>query len=332
VAIINNAVDSEMTESEARCLFDNFASTADLISRGMFRGCLFNLYNKIRMYVKTATARSVAHSGYYFGAPLCNNAYGQEGTVLQHVQYHCQMLCAKVGDASDLSYELQISNRVHAAHTCPTVMKIVTMLDVPHSGGSHRAALICPLYSGAVASHSPGTYSLTMLVNIALCTLSSIAAFQNVGLSHNDIKPANLMFTSTSQMVTLIDFGSTVGIGKKSTSRGISPYFGRDCPPGSCRYDFVCLASTLYVLHHDDGADGVGCAALAASIRKQSVLSVVDEMILECLCGARDDPHAIFTSWVKKVDSARGQLEERALVDYSTIWPAPAPVPAEKEV
>lgn len=86
-----------------------------------------------------------------------------------------------------------------------------------------------------------------MLINIALCTIASIAAFRNIHKSHNDIKPSKLMLTTDTQRVILIDFGSAVDFGDEDTSRGSSTW-GGDCPAGSYEYDMACLASILFYL------------------------------------------------------------------------------------
>jgi serine/threonine protein kinase len=251
VEVISKVIGKELTPNEVSCLFDNFSCQAALISQRVFRGCVFDLYNKIVATVKSATKQSVVHTGYYFDRPL-PNAYGQGTTSLQYVHYHCQLYCAKVGAPEVLQHEMEISKLVHAKNHCPTVMRIVECLALPEN----RIALVCPYYPATVAIMSPGNCSLAMLCNVALSTLASIAAFRTAGWSHNDIKPTNLMLTTTSQMIILIDFGSAVRIGSKDTSKGISEFWGRDCSPGTTEYDMACLASVLHHLQHGHDNEG----------------------------------------------------------------------------
>jgi serine/threonine protein kinase len=244
---------------------------------------------------------------------------GQDTNVLQYVHFHCRLYCAKIGSPADLVHEYQVSAQVHLTQQCPTVMEIVDRLDLPHD----RLALICPYYPATVAILPPRECSLAMLLNVALCTIASIAGFRHVGLSHNDIKPSNLMLTTSSQMVVLIDFGSTVPIDSGDASRGTSQLWGRECPAGSREYDMACMASVLNHLAYggDDYDDRLSLQQLAENIQRSSELTVIDEMILDCINRASEDARNIFSDWVEKVERVRGQLQVDTLVDFGNIWP-----------
>ncbi|KAJ1392688.1 hypothetical protein B484DRAFT_473198, partial [Ochromonadaceae sp. CCMP2298] len=276
------------------------------------------LYGKVFNTVKSITERSVQHTGYYFDG-LLPNAYGQATNALQYAHHHCQVFCAKTGPSAELLRELEVSNLVHEQQTCPTVMRIVTKLELPND----RLTLICPYYPATVAILPPNECSLAMLNNVALCTLASIAAFRNVSKSHNDIKPTNLMLTSTSQLIMLIDFGSAVDFGAGVTSRGTSVFWGRGCPAGTLKYDMACLASVQYSLHHGDSQDALDLPQLSEHVQALPRRSIIGDMILQCIHRAGEDIGVIFTEWVDKVASVNDQLEAGTVVDCLSIFPAP---------
>jgi serine/threonine protein kinase len=298
------------------CLFNNFSNQANLLSQGRFGGSILGLYLKIVAAVKSVTKKSVEHTGYYFDGPL-PNAYGQDTNSLQYVHYHCQLLCAKIGARAVLRLELSVSQSVHSEYRCPTVMCITTSLELPND----RLALVCPYYPATVAILPAGRCTLAMMCNVALCTIASIAAFRRVGLSHNDIKPANLMLTTTSQLVVLIDFGSAVKFSDGDASKGTTAIWGRDCPAGSEAYDMACLASVMYYLQHGADQDDLGLQQLAEHVQSLPSPTIVDDMVLDCINRANEDAAVIFKSWVAKVQVL--SIQEGTMVDPSSIWPTP---------
>jgi serine/threonine protein kinase len=306
-----------MSTSEINCLHEQFTSEVDRIERNVYRGSLLRLYEKIKNCVKSATARSLRVKGYYFGN-LLSNTYSQTGTTLQHVRFHNRLYCAKIAGKTDMGFEMEMSAALHAHQTCPTVMEVVEWLDLP--GQPERAALICPLNPASLCSITPRQCSTETLVNVALCGLAAIAAFRNVGKSHNDIKPANLMLTAASQHVILIDFGSVVVLGTKDISRGTSS-FGRDCVPGSAEYDMACLGSTLHYLCYGDIYRNAVIREVVEQMQALSERGLVDAVILDCFRRANDDLHTVYEDWVGRVKAEGESLMQRGIVDFDSVWP-----------
>ena len=300
-----------LTQGEINCLYDNFPGQVDLILHNRFKGSLLNLYLKVTNLVKSSTKKSIRHTGYYFDGPIpC--AYGQSHTSLQFVEYYCRVLCGKIGPVAIISAEFEKSNMLHAQQRCITVLQATEHLLLTKD----RSALICPYFPSSVAVFPHGECDLPIVINVAMCTLASIRAFANVGLSHGDIKPANLMLTGDSQLVILIDFGSAVPFG--DIIKETSMHWGRDCPPtSSIRYDMTCLASVLYTLLYGALPDG-GIAEMMASVAEKES-SVGDQMIIDCLTRFDEDLLNIWIDWLEKI---RGLYFASAkLADFDAIWP-----------
>jgi serine/threonine protein kinase len=306
-----------MSTSEIHCLYEQFASEVDRIERNVYRGSLLRLYEKIKNCVKSGTARSFRVKGYYFG-DLLSNAYSQTGTTLQHVRLHNRLYCAKIAAKTAMEFEMEMSGALHAHQTCPTVMEVVECLGLP--GQPERAALICPLYPASLCSLTPGQCSTETLLNVALSGLAAIAAFRNVGKSHNDIKPANLMLTTTSQSVILIDFGSVVNIGTRDISRGTSS-FGRDSVPGSIEYDLACLGSTLHYLCYGDIYRNATIREVVEEMQALPDHGVVDAVVLDCFHRAKEDLHTLYEDWVGMVKAEGEKLMQSGVVDFDSLWP-----------
>lgn len=162
----------------------------------------------------------------------------------------------------------------------------------------------------------PGECDLTIVVNVAMCTLASIQAFANVGLSHGDIKPANLMLTVDSQLVILINFGSAVPIGQ--TINETSAHWGKDCPvTGSIRYDMTCLASVLFHLLHG-ATPNDDLASMLAELPEDNIL-VGDQMIRDCLLRFDEDLGDIWNEWLRKIREL--SIDQVLLAYFDKIWP-----------
>lgn len=308
---MTKVVGKALTPGEITCLYENFSSEVGLISQRNYKGSLLGLYIRVTNLVKSATKKYIRHTGYYFDRPIpC--AYGQSHTSLQFIQYYCRVLCGKVGPEDIIKVEFEKSNLLHAKQRCITVLEAAEHLLLP----KHRSALICPYYPSSVAVFPHGECDLPIVINVAMCTLASIKAFANVGLSHGDIKPANLMLTGDSQLVILIDFGSAVPLGE--IINGTSIHWGRDCPPnGSVRYDMTCLASVVYTLLYGTLTDG-GVAEMITSVAEKEG-SIGGKIILDCLTRFDDDLLDIWTDWLEQV---RGlSLDSAKLADFDAIWP-----------
>eukprot|EP00601_Ochromonadales_sp_CCMP2298_P018144 CAMPEP_0173217804 /NCGR_PEP_ID=MMETSP1142-20121109/703_1 /TAXON_ID=483371 /ORGANISM="non described non described, Strain CCMP2298" /LENGTH=242 /DNA_ID=CAMNT_0014145433 /DNA_START=348 /DNA_END=1077 /DNA_ORIENTATION=- len=166
-----------------------------------------------------------------------------------------------------------------------------------------KSALICPFYPLTVDVLPPGKCAVSTVLNVASSTLASIKAFSNIGMCHGDIKPSNLMLTTDSQHVVLIDFGSAVTFGKTLVSTS-SPW-GRDCDiTGSTQYDLTCLASVIYYLWHGN-----------------HLLSITDLLDADDTSLHILDLDTMKADWAEKVNIATVETPELVLVDLAAIWP-----------
>jgi Protein kinase domain len=203
------------------------------------------LWSCLSVRIKTQT-RLAVRGQYLFDSPV-PGAFGSAGTEVQFAVRGSSLFCAKTMlETGDLQREHMIATQIHSNQTCPTVMPVLDMIDLP--GEPRRIAMVTPYYPTSLAPLANGNLHEEGCVNVALCGLATIKAFHRKGICHGDIKPGNMMLTARSDnVVVTIDFGLAVEYGESLVS--VTPQFGLNCPlEGSLKYDLTCLASSLYVI------------------------------------------------------------------------------------
>ena len=89
--------------------------------------------------------------------------------------------------------------------------------------------------------------------NVAVCGLSAVQAFANVGRAHGDIKPGYLMLSSdASGIIVCIDFGTSQEVGVFFEESSIYN-LNQDRPAGIDYDPPICLgATTIATIQHPD--------------------------------------------------------------------------------
>ena len=191
-----------------------------------------------------------ATSAFVLDGPI-PDARGQTGVELLYAFRGSRVCCAKVGGKATLQHEFDVAAAVHAAVLAPTVVRMLALEAVTRRASVEPyAALIMPLYSltvGAAACAMDAGVAAAQsafALNVAVCTLSAVAAFDLAGLAHGDIKPSNLLLASDgSGLVVLCDLGTARRRGQAfSESSAFSLNLARTA---SLRYDIVSLGATL---------------------------------------------------------------------------------------
>lgn len=164
---------------------------------------------------------------------------GQGNTVVVKVMFKGVCCSAKIGSIRDIEKEVNVARLFPST---PTLMEVLDVIAISED----RLAMITPLYSSSLHDFI-GRRSLELFLRVAVCTLSSIRAFNRIGFCHGDIKPKNLMVNNNSKFVTVIDFGESAPYGCEMMKD--SMVYPLDCVrTASLQYDLTCLASTLWEL------------------------------------------------------------------------------------
>ena len=235
----------ELTEQEIGHLQLKIPEIANQVRKqSLIASGYLSVVRQIRFAVKSSTKFRLKEEGcrYSFDGPI-PGAYGQGNTVFQFAYQHATVYCAKIGLHSSLHKEKAIADRLSLSEYTPTLMSVVDFIRVGDAVTPDRYALITPYYPVCL-SQVVGALDDDQLMNVALCTVSSIRAFSACGLCHGDIKPSNLMFANSGSLVVTIDFGSagefdTFPIG------GSTPTYGLGAAWGTKQYDSICLSATL---------------------------------------------------------------------------------------
>jgi serine/threonine protein kinase len=233
----------DLSDREIDILFAKFRTELDLLAAGNFpQKQASKLIQRISLALKSSTIALSRNRGYYFDGPI-PNAFGQIGTALHYVLKDSIVLCAKIGAPAVIGNEAAMVQELHNGQVCPTVMPFVDCISMK----GDRQALITPCYSFPVGSFVGSPVSLNFIINAALCGLATIKSFSNKNICHGDIKPANMMLTTSSPTVITIDFGSAVPYGEDLSS--VTQPYGLDCSlTASLEYDLTCLAYSIVEL------------------------------------------------------------------------------------
>jgi len=222
------------------------ATELQLLERGMLSAYQARqLYCKLSYIVTSIAAQAFSiKSGYFFDGliipPSC-----QSKTSLQFILKNGVIFCGKISDTDTITREFGIISLVHKHHSyCPTVIRAIDHLDL----GDNKYCLVQPFYPKSMSELGMKSDILPneLILNMAICVLSSIKAFNNVNYCHGDIKPGNIMIDNHSNIMVVIDFGSAVEY--NSLIRESSPLYPMDCQEMNITYDLTCLCSSILQL------------------------------------------------------------------------------------
>ncbi|KAG7338768.1 serine/threonine protein kinase-like protein [Nitzschia inconspicua] len=273
------------------------------------------LWLRLCVRIKTQT-RLAVRGQYLFDGPV-PGAFGRAGTEVQFAVRGSSLFCAKTMlETGDLHREHMIASRIHSNQTCPTVMPVLDMIDLP--GEPRPITMVTPYYPIPLAPLANGNLHEEGCVNVALCGLATIKAFHRKGICHGDIKPGNMMLTARSDNVVItIDFGSAVEYGESLVS--VTPQFGLNCPlEGSLKYDLTCLASSLYVICTGEKLPETSKHLLEKLVGGNRKLPPTLQIVMICL--QINDIDSVWESAKVCIEAADG-MDHSLMVRHDTIWP-----------
>jgi len=204
----------------------------------------------VRVVTPTTARRFSSASTFVLDGPI-PDARGQPGVELLYAFSGSRICCAKVGSRAALEHELGVSVAVHAASFAPTVVCAAALETVTRRATIEPyAALMMPLYSMTVGVASlamdagVGAAREAFVLNVALCALAAVKAFNLASFAHGDIKPSNLLIAGDSTgVIVLCDLGTARLCGEPfAESSDFSLNLARTA---SLRYDVVSLGATL---------------------------------------------------------------------------------------
>jgi len=317
--LLENVKGSELSESELNHSLIIFPKGIDKILESLNerqrKWLARNLWLRLSTLIKTQTRLAVIDQ-YLFDGPV-PGAFGKVGTEVQFVVKGSALYCAKtMRNEVQLRGEFDVATRIHKNHFCPTVMPVFELLELSEG----RFSMVTPYYPLALSTLANGLLHKEGCINVALCGLATIKAFQSVNLCHGDIKPANMMLTANGQLVVTIDFGSTVKNGQSLTS--VTPKLGLNCVlEGSLKYDLTCLASSLYSLCTGQNLPDTSEALLESIETNNSMHSTALTIAKFCLEGS--DIDSIWEDAKHFVEALDTETVNRSLiVSFNSVWPA----------
>lgn len=271
----------------------------------------------IRLSVRIKTQTRLAVRGLYlFDGPV-PGAFGNVGTEVQFAVRGSSVFCAKtMRETDDLQREYNIATRIHGKQTCPTVMPVLNLINLP--GEPRRVTMVTPYYPIPLSLLANGSLQEEGCVNMALCGLATIKAFHREGVCHGDIKPGNMMLSARSDnIVVTIDFGSAVEYGESLVS--VTPGFGLECPQeGSLKYDLTCLASSLYMIGTGEKLPETSQQLVESLERGNQKLPPALRIAKSCL--QLTDIDSIW-EYAKGCVEAAIAVDRSLVVPYDNVWP-----------
>ena len=187
----------------------------------------------------------------------CRGKNGQGNTEILFALQGSSVLCAKIGSSRILPPEFKVAQLLQR-QLCRAVMGPISLEEIPSTDIPDRVALVMPAYPMTVSdailafSSKPNHPPRNLFAfNVAVCGLSAVQAFANVGRAHGDIKPSNLMLSSDpSGIIVCIDFGTSQEIGNFFEESSV--YNLNQARPAGIDYDLICLGATIATIQHPD--------------------------------------------------------------------------------
>ena len=234
------------------------------------------------------------------------------------------------------SYDASEPRILDPSNDMPTVMPVLAMVIIPQgkelspvTTAAHgsaqavpvktettRAALILPAYTTTLANFHKerGALNKAIMLNIALCMVAAIQAFNRAGFCHADIKPNNIMLSNHSLHVVLIDYGSAVRYGE--TFFETSDMYPLGCQTASLEYDRCCLAAVLYELKGGNLSSVPTAEQLMGRIKQSGSTSMTDAMVLDLL----NFDMSLEELWMAWTTTHCDGVPVHCLVDFKSIW------------
>jgi len=243
--ILKNLVPSAiLSEKEEQSLVDVYPLQAMLLATNKLTAdTALKLYEDVKRVILTATRERIfGTQGWTFDGHILLH---QGEVSLVKVVKGTRAFCAKVTKPSEVKREWECSQEVWASQDCPTVLKVEAFIPI----NENKAALITPMYPITLHEYIAAAKTTTGIprvtpVNVALCGISTICAFNTVGRAHCDLKPQNLCL-GMNGVVVAIDYGSSLKIGEEVTHTTQYWYPGRTDWRASASWDFHALGSIV---------------------------------------------------------------------------------------
>ena len=337
VHMLEEAKGSPLSASEIEYAFLDHAQLIDYIEKehdAQERSRMVNhLWKRVSVHVKTKTRLAIKKQYLFGGALHGGDMMLGPGTELQFVAKGSSLYCAKImTDTAALEREYSVAKKIHESQTCPTVMPVLDVFQLPgkqqQQQQAQRSCMITPYYPLSLSDFCNGELSEEGCINVAICGLASIRAFSVQCICHGDMKPANMMFTGFDNLVITIDFGSAVGYGEPLTS--VTAGFGLDhsVQKGSLTYDLTCLASSIYMFATGQQQLPETSDALVEQLEQLLLLSDLQgalkrpslQIAKSCLQLADIDSIRGFA--ISYIDAALPSLNQSLLVSFDSVWPS----------
>ncbi|KAL7753184.1 hypothetical protein RI367_000959 [Sorochytrium milnesiophthora] len=122
------------------------------------------------------------------GDPI-SGAHGQATTVFAYAWYDNRWCIAKIGDPALMKDEWRQYQRATELYRSRSLVDILAFKT-----HEDKALLIMPYEAGLMLSHYGGLAARPSIVfDVVLCVLAALSALAYHGMSHNDIKPSNIV-------------------------------------------------------------------------------------------------------------------------------------------
>ncbi|KAL7746599.1 hypothetical protein RI367_007999 [Sorochytrium milnesiophthora] len=197
--------------------------------------------------VKTHTKKvlEVNDRGLLIDGPVSNVA-GQRKVLFAYAWYENRWCIAKIGKPSSMKAEwekyisatkLYRSRSLVDILACKTHEEKKALLIMPYEGFALK---------GLVLSHSSGLAARPSIVfDVVLCVLAALSALAYHGMSHNDIKPSNIVGAcNVPHLFVLIDLGSLTAWHVDEVP-GTTDGYGDGVTPNTPSYDAACLHDVI---------------------------------------------------------------------------------------
>jgi len=239
-------IEAHLSTAEESLLMTEFGPALLLAGTGeLNKDAAKSILQKLRDRVHTKTRFNCFNvSGYVLDGIIM---FHQENISIVKVAHGTRSLCAKIGPTKSLEPDHQSSEILRttlASHQTINVIEAFLPLD------DQRSALVSEYYglslTDLVAACGSQGVAECALLNIAICGICTIYGFFLCGLAHCDLKPANMVLSSSGVVVT-IDLGSVRPIGEsmKSTTAHFTLMISEFA---TTVYDVGMLVGTLYSL------------------------------------------------------------------------------------
>ncbi|KAL7748258.1 hypothetical protein RI367_006444 [Sorochytrium milnesiophthora] len=169
------------------------------------------------------------------GDPI-SGAHGQATTVFAYAWYDNRWCIAKIGDPALMKDEWRQYQRATELYRSRSLVDILAF----KTHEEKKALLIMPYEAGLMLSHYGGLAARPSIIfDVVLCVLAALSALAYHGMSHNDIKPSNIVGACNApHLLVLIDlfvWGDP----------GTTPLYGDGETPGRPSYDVTCLCNVV---------------------------------------------------------------------------------------